>query len=323
VPCEGDGRPRGSVLARARYQTADALLIDLEQLTSEHGLFVSAFMVGKYMREMFPEEAQQLPHVEADEVDTADTNTLDPENTLATQLLATQTTPLMDPAAPTPRPSDPSPEFRVVFRAAPAGTEDISIHDQETPVPQDDTPIPQVYAGFDEYSTLSGYAKTEETSSDFLPPIDPIATRAADILSEIDPDLIDDRDISLSTLNELVVRAGMWSDLGDVESAIIAIDLVLSADRAPPGVLDLLAKNYAFMTTVYENYVGERERAPRIARAVEPNDPPLDRRAAYLLSLVESSITVAQLLDRSEMPQVEAYRHLSQLLLRKLVVLEA
>jgi hypothetical protein len=208
------------------------------------------------------------------------------------------------PIVPSERTSD---EFKVVFRE-PTGPIPTYRHESASPF-------------LDETATQSQTG--DVTHADFFAPFDPIAARAAEILSVIDPNIVDDRDISLTTIGELLQRALTWCEAGHMEDAVIALDLILSADRTTPGVLDLLAKNFPFMTSIFESFLGDRSRVPALAQDLEEiATMSLDRRAAYLLSMMlDSSRPAGELVERADMPIVEAYRHLSNLILRRVVVL--
>jgi len=299
----------------ARYQTAEALLADLERLTTEHGLFVSAFVVGKYMRELFPQEADKLLQIDEDEEPTDSPGPVieiaDPSPETSEYARVQQVSALFAHEAETaphdPMASETTPdEFKVVFRA-PTG------------------PIPvqkqlALASDVDDDSTAQGQHSSEITHTNFQP-LDPVAARGLQILASIDPDIVDDRDISLQTIGELLQRALTWSEAGHLEDAVIAIDVILSADRTTPGVLDLLAKNFPFMTAIFEAFLGDRSRIPALSQHLDDIALMLDRRAAYLLSMIDGSMTASDLVERADMPSVEAYRHLSQLILRRVVVL--
>ena len=96
---------------------------------------------------------------------------------------------------------------------------------------------------------------------------------------------------------------------------------MLAADRRPPGVLDFLAKNYPLMLAVFEAFLGYCSRMIALSQQVDEIDLALDRRAMYMLSLLDGTMAASDLLERADMPIVEAYRHLSQLVLRRVVVL--
>ncbi len=324
----------------ARFQSAEDLLHALEQLTTEHGLYVSAFAVGKYMREMFSEDAQRLPDLDDEEpptlspdhaasadiaIDIADpaparapTSTREyPRGASPGALFGLElSTSDLDPV-PTPvsnPPPAPASEFKVVFRPP-------SEHSRAG-LP-DATPFPQVGSNpFGPLPFLDEEGSRDQTHADLVPPFDPIASRGSQLLATIDPDLVDDRDLPLGVLNKLLQVAAMSTESGDLENAVIAVELMLSADRGAPGALDLLAKNYAFMTEVFERYLGDTS---RIVALMEQSDQiaemPLDHRALYLLSLLDGSIAASELIQRADMPQVEAYRHLTQLILRRVVML--
>jgi serine/threonine protein kinase len=302
-----------------RYQSADELLHDLEELTSEHGWFVSAFMVGKYMRELFPVEANKLPHVDEDEaptltpqtfVDLADSPTNRyPHAQQISGMFAIETETATAEVAPIEDEPAPTGELKISFRQ-PTGP---------NPVQRLETASPFL----DETATAQQHTGAEVTHADFFPPFDPVASRAAEILAAIDVSIVEPHDIGLQTIGELLQRALAWSEAGNLEDAVIAIDLILSADRTTPGVLDLLAKNFPFMTSIFEAFLGDRSRIPALSQELEDiATMALDRRAAYLLSMMlDGSLSATELVERAEMPTVEAYRHLSNLILRRVVIL--
>ena len=59
------------------------------------------------------------------------------------------------------------------------------------------------------------------------------------------------------------------------------------------------------------------DRQPQLAKPLhELQNAPISPRAAFLLSRIDGTLTVDELLDVSGMPRMEAYRHLCQLILR-------
>jgi serine/threonine protein kinase len=282
-----------------RYQTAEELLHDLEAVTSEHGWFASAFMVGKYMRELFGDEAEQIPGIDDEDPPTLSPHTiLEVEGTGSFRREATVRVPLAE--------SPPTEELKIVFRVptSPTGTKVARL---ETASPF-----------YEESATAQG----TEVTHDGFPSFDPITARGSQILAEIDPAIADDREISMITVGELLQRALAWSEAGNLDDAVIAIDLILSADRTTPGMLDILAKNFPFMTAIFEVFLGDRSRILALSQQLdEIADLPLDRRAAYVLTLIDGSMTPSDLVAKADMPIVEAYRHLSLLILRRVVVL--
>jgi serine/threonine protein kinase len=288
-----------------RYQTAEELLHDLEAATSEHGWFASAFMVGKYMRELFGEEAEQVPGDEPEDAPTLSPNTvLEVDGTGSFRSEATVRVPVVE--APHAERSSTD-ELKIVFRTptSPTGTKVARL---ETASPF-----------YEESATQQG---TEVTHADGFPSFDPITARGSQILAEIDPAIADDREVSMSTVGELLQRALAWFEAGNHDDAVIAIDLILSADRTTPGMLDILAKNFPFMTAIFETFLGDRSRILALSQQLDDiADLPLDRRAAYVLTLIDGSMTPTDLVAKADMPIVEAYRHLSMLILRRVVVL--
>jgi serine/threonine protein kinase len=281
-----------------RYQTAEELLHDLEAVTSEHGWFASAFMVGKYMRELFGDEAEQLPGIDDEDPPMPSPNT-DLEGTGSFRSEATVRVPDAE--------SPPTEELKIVFRVP------------TSPIGHKVARLETASPFYEESATAQG---TEVTNADGFPAFDPITARGSQILAEIDPAIADDREISLTTVGELLQRALAWSEAGNLDDAVIAIDLILSADRTTPGMLDILAKNFPFMTAIFEVFLGDRSRILALSQQLdEIADMPLDRRAAYVLTLIDGSMTPTDLVSKADMPIVEAYRHLSMLILRRVVVL--
>ena len=307
-----------------RYQSADELLHDLEEMTSEHGLFVSAFMVGKYMRELFPEKAEKLPHIDEDEAPT-----LTPQ-TIVDSLDAGRE----EPTHRYPRALQASGMFAIEAETATAEVEPLPLEDEapptgelrivfRQPTEQNGQPRLETSSPFLDETSTAQHTGVEVTNADFFPPFDPVASRGAEILATIDPKIVEPHDIALSTIGELLQRALAWSEAGNLDDAVIAIDLILSADRTTPGVLDILAKNFPFMTAIFEAFLGDRSRIPALSQELEDiANMSLDRRAAYLLSMMlDGSLSATELVERAEMPIVEAYRHLSNLILRRVVIL--
>jgi serine/threonine protein kinase len=287
-----------------RFQNADQLLQALERVSAEAGLFASAFTVGKYMRDLFPEEAAALPH-------------LDPE---------------AEPPTIPPRALDEALEIETSTRRFPRGEQasamsGLDVETVRVPLVQDDFKVRfhatsrQETASpfYEDPSTLQ--SMRDQTHMDLVPPFDAIASRAQDILHEIAPSVVDERDLSIAILSELLQHAATWAEAGHLDDAVIAIELVLSADRRPPGILDFLAKNYPLMLAVFEAFLGDRSRMIALSQQVDEIELVLDRRAMYLLSLLDGTMAASDLLERADMPIVEAYRHLSQLVLRRVVML--
>jgi hypothetical protein len=109
----------------------------------------------------------------------------------------------------------------------------------------------------------------------------------------------------------LLDRAVELQAKGEIDQAIAAAELAfkLEPDR-PPG------RHHGAVLKLYETFLGDRTRKPKLARALSKmgdDSDPLHQRAAFLLSRIDGSVSVEEILDISGMPRLEAYRHLAQL----------
>jgi tetratricopeptide (TPR) repeat protein len=166
-----------------------------------------------------------------------------------------------------------------------------------------------------------GAARGEEgTRHDIVLPFDPIAARTAQILDEVDaeiPAAESKDDQTRRRIALLLERATAWSRSGELEKAVAAADLALSED--PNSVLGqkLITRNKDTIVGLFQSYLGDLERMPQLARPLhELANAPISPRAAFLLSRIDGTLTIDELLDVSGMPRLEAYRHLCQLFLR-------
>lgn len=158
------------------------------------------------------------------------------------------------------------------------------------------------------------------TQSDVALPFDPIDARAAEILEDVDADAPADEPHDERTrrrFGALIERALAWLDAGDAEKAVSAVDLAMSEDPNSALGQKLITRHRDTILSVFQGYIGDLERMPQLARPLhELQDAPISPRAAFLLSRVDGTLTVDELLDVSGMPRLEAYRHLCQLCLR-------
>jgi hypothetical protein len=159
-----------------------------------------------------------------------------------------------------------------------------------------------------------------ETKSDIVLPFDPIDARSAEILEEVDagapPDEAKD-DQTRRRITMLLQKAIEYTAAQDFDRAVAAADLALSED--PNSVIGqkLVTRNKDTVMHVFQNFIGDLERQPQLARPLhELGNAPISPRAAFLLSRIDGTLTIDELLDVSGMPRMEAYRHLCQLFLR-------
>jgi hypothetical protein len=160
----------------------------------------------------------------------------------------------------------------------------------------------------------------EGTKHDIVLPFDPIAARSAQILDEVDaeiPEAESKEDQTRRRIALLLERATTWSKAGELDKAVAAVDLALSED--PNSVLGqkLITRNKDTIVALFQGYLGDLDRMPQLARPLhELANAPISSRAAFLLSRIDGTLTIDELLDVSGMPRLEAYRHLCQLFLR-------
>jgi hypothetical protein len=162
--------------------------------------------------------------------------------------------------------------------------------------------------------------RADGTKSDIVLPFDPIDARSAEVLEEVDagapPDEAKD-DQTRRRITMLLQRAIEYSAAHDLERAVAAADLALSED--PNSVLGqkLITRNKDTIMHVFQAFIGDLERMPQLAKPLhELASAPISPRAAFLLSRIDGTLTIDELLDVSGMPRMEAYRHLCQLFLR-------
>jgi hypothetical protein len=158
------------------------------------------------------------------------------------------------------------------------------------------------------------------TRSDIVLPFDPIDARSSMILDDVDRDAPaaepkDDK--TRRRISSLIDRALEWSDADQLDRAVAAVDLALSEDPNSALAQKLIHRNRETIMTVFQNFLGNLERQPSLARPLhELGSAPISPRAAFLLSRVDGTLTLDEILDVSGMPRLEAYRYLCQLFLR-------
>lgn len=158
------------------------------------------------------------------------------------------------------------------------------------------------------------------TRSDIVLPFDPIDARTAQILDDVDetaPPQEAKEDRTRRRITTLLERATEWSKGTDLDRAVAAVDLALSEDPNSALAQKLVHRNRDAIMTVFQTFLGDLNRQPALARPLhELATAPISPRAAFLLSRVDGSLSLDEILDVSGMPRLEAYRYLCQLFLR-------
>ena len=96
-------------------------------------------------------------------------------------------------------------------------------------------------------------------------PIDRVAARCDALLESTAPGTTDGRDLSADAVARLIGRAMRAHARGDLETAVLALELALSASRPEDGVDALLASHDALFRTVFTALIGDQSRMPDVA----------------------------------------------------------
>jgi len=153
-----------------------------------------------------------------------------------------------------------------------------------------------------------------------LPSLDPIDARSAEILEDVDrnaPVSETREDRTRRRITALLERATEWGRAGELERAVTAVDLALSEDPNSALAQKLIHRNRDTIMGAFQGFLGDLQRSPSLARPLhELGSAPISPRAAFLLSRVDGTLSLDEILDVSGMPRLEAYRYLCQLFLR-------
>lgn len=163
-------------------------------------------------------------------------------------------------------------------------------------------------------------AASEGTRTDIVLPFDPIAAASTQILADVDAEIPPDENKDEQTrrrITLLLERASTWTQAGDLDKAVAAVDLAMSEDPNSALGQKLITRNKDTIMSLFQAFLGDLERMPQLAKPLhELSNAPISPRAAFLLSRIDGTLTIDELLDVSGMPRLEAYRHLCQLYLR-------
>jgi hypothetical protein len=122
----------------------------------------------------------------------------------------------------------------------------------------------------------------------------------------------------------LIDRARSENRAGHFPVAVVAIDLALEQHPDSAVAQKLIHSNREFLYEVYRGFLGDMHAVPHLAMPLEKIPMhELDHRAAFLLSRIDGALTLEDVLDVSGMGRLEAFRHLSRLLLRGILELRA
>ncbi|HUS32603.1 MAG TPA: serine/threonine-protein kinase [Kofleriaceae bacterium] len=272
----------------ARYQTAGQVLEDIETLASENRLLISSHIVAKFMKELFI-DAGTAPFERDTYLDFAqpvvdDEKHADEEPTAAFSRAEQMWTAELKVKVRTPR------------RAQSEPGEEISI---------------------------TSAVFHEPTRQDVVPAFDPIDARSEEILIQLDAEAPDDESRDRRAHRRIITlidRALEWVDSGELDKAVTAVELALDEDMSVPGTQDLLQDRVASIVAVYEAMLEDPYRVLELARPIdELAGVAMEIGARTLLAWIDGKTNIQQLLAHAEMPRLEAYHHLCQLLMRGMI----
>jgi hypothetical protein len=150
--------------------------------------------------------------------------------------------------------------------------------------------------------------------------MDLIDARSTEILEQVDrgaPAVETREERTRRRITALLDRAAQWSRDSDFDRAVTAVDLALSEDPNSALAQKLIHRNRDAIMNAFQAFLGDLQRTPTLARPLhELGSAPISPRAAFLLSRVDGTLSLDEILDVSGMPRLEAYRYLCQLFLR-------
>jgi hypothetical protein len=167
---------------------------------------------------------------------------------------------------------------------------------------------------------MKNVKRTDRTAVEAILEFDPIGARAEEILAEIDQgappgEVKEDR--TRRRITALLDAAMEWNRRGEYDKAVAAVDLALAEDPNSALAQKLIHRNRDTIMAVFTSFLGDLQRTPVLARPLhELGGTPISPRAAFLLSRIDGTLSLDEILDVSGMPRVEAYRYLCQLFLR-------
>ena len=153
-------------------------------------------------------------------------------------------------------------------------------------------------------------------------PIDRVAARCEALLDRVCPGTTDARDLPANAVAQLIGQAIRHQARNELETAVLELELALSAARPEGDVDALLATHDALFLTTFTAFIGDQTRIVALSQHLQQIvGIAIDQRAAFLMTRIDGTLTVRELLATCGLPPREACRHLCQLMLRELVVL--
>lgn len=143
---------------------------------------------------------------------------------------------------------------------------------------------------------------------------------ASDMLNKLDEDAPAAEPHEARTrrrVGALIERAEAEIRDSQFVNAVIAVDLALQEAPESAVAQKVIHRHRDLLLEVYRSYLGVLTNVPALAVPMhELSLHEIDHRAAFLLSRIDGALTFDDILDVSGMSRLEAFRHLSKLLLQ-------
>jgi serine/threonine protein kinase len=297
---------------QARYQTGAALLEDLEAFVAERGISTSAYIVARFMKELFGDLASAKPDSDTltdTESFVRGTDTREyPAGRPPTGLVST-----LDQQQHSAD-DEPTAAFR---RAEQLWSAELKVRIR-TPKRTGDTPSSQ-----GEESSQSSSPFYEHTRQDPVLPFDPIDARSEELLAHIDDDAPPSEHPGARAyrrIDTLLHRGLAYAGIGELDKAVTAVELALDEQPRTDAVKELLQRHVDTIIGVYEGMLEDPYRTPQLVRPMHELIPvDIEPRARLLLPWIDGQTTIKDVIARSGMQRLEAYHHLCQFLLRGII----
>jgi hypothetical protein len=284
----------------ARYQTAGQVLEDIETFASDNGLLSSAHIVAKFMKELFA-EASTAPFERDTYLDFAE-----PSSKVTREY----------PDGLPPDDKHPDEEETAAFnRAQQLWSPEINVKLRN--------PRRLKTEPGDEQSVTGSGVFHEPTRQDVVLPFDPIDARSEEILNQLDAEAPAHESHEQRVFRRIVTlidRALEWIDAGELDKAVTAVELALEEDISVAGAEELLQERVPSIVAVYEAMLEDPYRVPELARSLDDlAGVAMEHGARTLLAWIDGKTNIQQVVANAEMPRLEAYHHLCQLIMRGMI----
>lgn len=123
-------------------------------------------------------------------------------------------------------------------------------------------------------------------------------------------------------VSAFIDRARLEADRQRADLAVTALELALGEQPDSIVAQKLIHRHRDLLIEIYQSYLGDGSRVPMLAVPMhELRAETLESRGVFLLSRIDGTFTVEEILDVSGMSDIEAYRHLCKLALKGILEL--